>query len=356
MGDKYKFIVNPNAGLGKCINKWEIAEKIINEYSIDYAVDFTSGPFQAEDLVIKAVNEGFNKIISVSGDGVLNEITNGLMKVPEEKRKTVSLGVLPFGTGNDYNTVLGFPWNPKNAIVHLMEKSATSPVSIGKMKVVDTGLEKYFINVLDVGISSIVGHAANLGEGSFVKGPRKYTYLALKKLLMVKQIKANIRLDEKEFLPIKLMMVTIGTGKCNGGGMFCCVDAHPQHDRFNVFITKSVNKLQTLIGIGRIKDGKHKTMKGTLFTYAKKVEIKTEKPIAFQFDGEVYIPPKYPQSSVGTHMITEIIPQALKVIYNTEHKSMNWLNQEELLKGKLPPLEEKRDWTHKKYRKWLELN
>ncbi|MHA1317888.1 MAG: diacylglycerol kinase family protein, partial [Candidatus Heimdallarchaeaceae archaeon] len=72
-------------------------------------------------------------------------------------RKKVSLGVLPFGTGNDYNTVLGFPWSPKNAIVHLMEKSATSPVSIGKMKVVDTGLEKYFINVLDVGISSIVG-------------------------------------------------------------------------------------------------------------------------------------------------------------------------------------------------------
>lgn len=87
MGDKYKFIVNPNAGLGKCIDRWEIAEKIIKEYSVDYDVEFTSGPFQAEDLVIKAVNEGYNKIVSVSGDGVLNEITNGLMKVPEEKRK-----------------------------------------------------------------------------------------------------------------------------------------------------------------------------------------------------------------------------------------------------------------------------
>ncbi len=354
--DKWKFIVNPHAGLGAALDKWNKAEKVLKEYSIDYDIEFTSAPYQSENIAITAIKEGYNRLIIASGDGVVNEVVNGMMTFDENKRKDIVLGVLPFGTGNDYNTVLGLPWSPENAMRYLLDKTAISPVSIGKMEIKDTGLVRYFNNVLDVGISSLVGHAANIGEGSFIRGPSKYTYLALKKLLTVKQIKASIKLDEGEEIPIKLMMVTIGVAKCNGGGMLCCVDAHPQLDKFNVFITKNVTKLQTLVGIGRIKDGKHKTMKGTLFTFAKKVELSVEKPIAFQFDGEVYIPPKAPISSIGQHLKAEIIPRAINVFYNPNHQSMYWLSADEINSGKLPKIEEDKGWSHKKARKWQENN
>ncbi|MHA1303411.1 MAG: diacylglycerol/lipid kinase family protein [Candidatus Heimdallarchaeaceae archaeon] len=356
MDIKWKFIVNPNAGLGTALEKWNVAEQMIKKYDIDYDVEYTSEPYQGEYIAKKAIEEGFNRLVAVSGDGVVNEVVNGIMNTPEEKRKEVILGILPFGTGNDYNTVLGFPWSPENAVKYLFEQSSVSPVSVGKMEVVDTGLVKYFNNVLDVGISSLVGHAANLGEGSFIKGPSKYTYLALKKLLTVKQTRGTICLDDQDPIDIKLMMITIGVAKCNGGGMLCCVDGHPQNDEFNVFITQNVTKLQTLIGIKRIKKGKHKTMKGTIFTFAKKVEIKVEKPIAFQFDGEVYIKPPAPKSSVGTHMKAEIIPQALNVFYNPLHQSMYWLTEDEVREGKLPKIDEDREWSHDKARKWQEKN
>ncbi len=351
MSVKWKFLVNPNSGLKLCKNRWDKVEPLIKEKGIDYDITYTTSPFEAIDLAVDAVNEGFNKLIVVSGDGVINEVVNGLMKVEEHKRKAVDLGVLPFGTGNDYNTVLGLPWNPEHALQTLFEKTISSPVSIGKMEVVDNDLHKYFINVLDTGISSIVGHAANMGEGSFIKGPKKYTYLALKKLLTVKQTKATIELDDQPAFPINIMMVSIGCGKCVGGGMLCCVDGHPQNDHFNVFITKNVTKLQTLVGIKRIFKGQHKTMKGTLFTQAKKVELKTEKPIPFQFDGEVYIP-----HSIGTHLKAEIIPKAINILYNIDHPSVQWLPSDKLLSGEIPIIEESQDYTHGKARKWMENN
>ncbi len=348
---KWKFIVNPKSGLGECINRWQVAEPMIKEYTTDYSVEYTTEPFQGENFAKEAVNEGFDRIIVVSGDGVVNEVINGLMSVSEDKRKHVAFGVLPFGTGNDYNTVLGLPWNPKNAVRTLFEKTEVSPASVGKFTVEDTGFSKYFNNVLDTGISSLVGHAANQGEGSFIKGPRKYTYLAVKKLFTVKQKKAKITLDDNEPIDIKLMMVTIGTGKANGGGMLCCVDAHPQADDFNVFITQKVTKLQTLIAIKRITHGKHKTMKGTIFTRAKKVKLEVEEPIPFQFDGEVYIP-----DSIGKTLTTKIIPHAINILYNKEHKSMYWLSKDEALQGKYPKIAEDREMDHGDARKWQEKN
>ncbi|MHA1686064.1 MAG: diacylglycerol/lipid kinase family protein [Candidatus Heimdallarchaeaceae archaeon] len=348
---KWKFIVNPNSGLKKCLERWQKAEIFVKQSGIDYDVTLTTGPFQGEELALKAVNEGFNRLIVVSGDGVLNEVTNGLLKLPYEKRQEVALGVLPFGTGNDYNTVLGLPWKPENAIDYLLNKTDVTTVNAGKFKVLDTDFEKYFINVLDTGISSLVGHAANLGEGSFIKGPRKYTYLALKKLLTVKQKRATIKLDDQEPIDIKIMLISIGLGKCIGGGMLCCVDAHPQHDAFNVFITRKVSKLQTLIGIKRIYKGKHKTMKGTLFTYAKQIELKVESPIPFEFDGEVYVP-----ESIGTHLTVNLVPKALKVLYYPEHPSIYWLSQKEVEEGKKPRIVEDKGMIHGQARRWQETH
>lgn len=348
---KWKFIVNPNSGLKKCLSRWERAEKIVKQAGIDYEIDYTTAPYQGEELAKKAVNEGFERIIVVSGDGVLNEVANGLLHLPREKRLNVALGVLPFGTGNDYNTVLGLPWKPENAINYLLYKTDETLVNAGKFLVHDTGFEKYFINVLDTGISSLVGHAANLGEGAFIKGPRKYTYLALKKLLTVKQKTASIQLDEADPIDIKIMLVTIGLGKCIGGGMLCCVDAHPQHDAFNVFITKSVTKLQTLIGIKRIYKGKHKTMKGTIFTYAKRIRLEVEKPIPFEFDGEVYVP-----DSIGTELSVQLIPQALTVLYWPGHQSVYWLSKKEIEEGIKPKLTEDKEMIHGKARRWQETH
>jgi len=67
--------------------------------------------------------------------------------VSEAKRKKVAFGALPFGTGNDLCTFMGIPWKPENAARTLIENTAVSPASIGKVKYHDTKFEVYFGNM-----------------------------------------------------------------------------------------------------------------------------------------------------------------------------------------------------------------
>ncbi|MHA1304324.1 MAG: diacylglycerol/lipid kinase family protein, partial [Candidatus Heimdallarchaeaceae archaeon] len=222
---KWKFIVNPNSGSKLCKERWIQAEEVLKSRSIDYDVTYTTAPHQGMELVKEAVREGFDRIVVASGDGEMNEVVNGFMQLTEQQRKRVAMGVLPFGTGNDYNTTLGFPWNPKNAILSILDKSAVSPASVGKINLLDTGYERYFINLLDSGISSEVGLGNKQGEMSFIKGPKRYTLLALKKLITMKQRKAQVTIDDNDPLNVKLMLLIFGNGISLGGGMIGCPDA-----------------------------------------------------------------------------------------------------------------------------------
>ncbi|MCE7738193.1 MAG: YegS/Rv2252/BmrU family lipid kinase [Candidatus Heimdallarchaeota archaeon] len=349
MALKWKFIINPNAGSTLCVKRWEKAEPIVAKSGIDYDVEFTTAPKEGMERVKKAVNEGFNRIIVASGDGVINEAVNGLMQLSEQKRKAVAFGVLPFGTGNDYSTFLGLPWNPENAINTLLNKTKVSPASAGKIEQPDTGGSCFFGNCLDFGISSLVNIANARGEMSWMTGPFKYTLLAIKKLVSVKQIPGVVILDDGEPIDFRLMLLAIGF-KALGGGMLVCVDGHPQNDFFDVFITENMSKFQTLIGIKKIHKGDHKYMKNTIYTQAKKIEVKLEKPIAMEHDGEIWEP-----QDISKHVIATILPKAYNVLYNTEHPSLKWLTKEELEKG-VKPDGSPHGMTHWAGRTWQEKN
>jgi diacylglycerol kinase (ATP) len=350
MALKWKFIVNPNAGSGLCPKRWEKAEPVIKESGIDYDVVFTTARAQGQDLTKQAIKDGFNRIIVASGDGVVNEAINGIMSFSEEKRKSLAFGVLPFGTGNDLCTFMGIPWNPENAAKTLIEKTAVSPSSIGHVKYPDTKFEVFFGNSFDFGISSLVNLANLEGEMSWIKGPSKYTFLALKKLATVKQRKGTIILDDGEPLDFRLMLIAIGIGKSLGGGMLSCVNAHPQNDFFDVFISRDMTKFATLLGIQKIFKGEHLNLKGAEYKYAKKVEVELESPIGMEHDGEIY------EGDISQHVIVEHMPQAYNILYNTEHPSMYWLTEEELTAGKKPDGIATKGMTHWDGRTWMEKN
>mgnify|MGYP002588873987 CR=1 FL=1 len=54
----------------------------------------------ATELASAAVAEGYDRVLCCGGDGTLNEVLNGLMHIPPEKRPT--LGYIPAGSTNDF--------------------------------------------------------------------------------------------------------------------------------------------------------------------------------------------------------------------------------------------------------------
>ena len=67
----------------------------------------TKSSMEAIDLAEEAIKGGSNFIISVGGDGMVNEVVNGYMRSPEQLRNNVALGVYSAGKGNDYIKSLG---------------------------------------------------------------------------------------------------------------------------------------------------------------------------------------------------------------------------------------------------------
>ena len=97
---KWFFIVNSTAGRGKTGKKISKLVTTLNEHKLDYEIELTKAAKHATQLAKDAIVQGFQNIISVGGDGTLNEVVNGVML--SGKSEEVNIGIIPEGGGNDF--------------------------------------------------------------------------------------------------------------------------------------------------------------------------------------------------------------------------------------------------------------
>ena len=97
----YLYIVNPTSGKGRGKKTIEVIQKYCDSKSKKNTIIETKYPLHATEI---AAQEGgnYSHIVSVGGDGTLNEVVNGI-KNPNE----IILGVLPVGSGNDFIKNIG---------------------------------------------------------------------------------------------------------------------------------------------------------------------------------------------------------------------------------------------------------
>src|SRR4051812_24771050 len=74
------------------------------------------------DVAERAALDGTDLIVAVGGDGTVNQVVNGLMRVDKARRPV--LGVVPLGTGNDLARTLAIPLDPAAAVEALRSGAA----------------------------------------------------------------------------------------------------------------------------------------------------------------------------------------------------------------------------------------
>ena len=104
-----KIIINPKSKNGK--NKEIESNLRENLRSLNHNPNFVYSQFprHATFLAKEAVQENYNVVISVGGDGTINEIINGIAN------SNVALGIIPTGTANDLASFYQIPSDLKNA-------------------------------------------------------------------------------------------------------------------------------------------------------------------------------------------------------------------------------------------------
>lgn len=198
---KLLFIYNPNAGKGgiqKSLS--EIIEKVTESgYQVTVQPTFKQG--DAAKFTDK-MGADYEVLLCAGGDGTLNEVVNGLMKIRERGDKIPCLSYIPAGTVNDFATSHKIP-KEVPASLEIVVNGEDLLYDVGEFSSKKDGLISYFTYVAAFGAFTEISYATSQEAKNFL-GKVAYFLEGLKSLQKIKPYHVKIEHDgesiEDEFV------------------------------------------------------------------------------------------------------------------------------------------------------------
>ncbi len=306
MNTKIKLVVNPAAGSRKAAKEWPEIEKEVTDILGNFSTEFTKQANHATEITQLAIQQGYETIIAVGGDGTINEVVNGFFENERQINPEASLGIISMGTGGDLVRTLRIPKNIKEAAVKIKDHKIQE-LDLGLMKC--QGLKgkpvtRYFINVADAGFG---GTLINLSyQSTKVFGATAAYLIALLKTLFVHEtMPVKINVDNSWSKEQNIRSVVIANGQYFGAGMWIAPQAKMDDGLFDISILGDITRGEVLANIHKLYNGTMAEHKKVQILRGKKISLNCESEVLIETDGE--LPGKLPASF-------EILPAVLKVI------------------------------------------
>lgn len=288
MPDSYKtfFVINPKSANNTTEKKFLSLFPEIKGFFADFDFKKTLYPMHATEITRYAIKDGYEMIVSVGGDGTLNEVLNGFFENGRRIGENVVLGVLPSGTGGDFRKTLLMGYDMKKSLIKLKGKGFKK-IDCGNIKFTENGekKERYFINIGSFGISGVVDHYVNKTT-KFFGGKVSFFIGSLRGMLAYKNEEVRIILDEIEIYNGKMCVCAVANGKYFGGGMMIAPRAIIDDGLFDVIILGDLSKKEFLSLSTKIYKGKH-VGHPKIFTFQGNfLRAESDSPLLLDIDGE----------------------------------------------------------------------
>jgi YegS/Rv2252/BmrU family lipid kinase len=279
-----RVIVNPAAGAGRAAKKWPQISSWLNKIGLSFEPDLTKSPGHATELAKSAVDKGYELVVSVGGDGTINEIVNGLYE--SGSIKDVLLGIISAGTGSDYIRSLGLPCHFKEACQRLINPRKLV-VDVGAAEYTDNGrkAQRLFVNFAGLGFDAEVVKATTRRFKALGSKP---SYLAglLTTFFLYRSRKVSLTVDGKTE-DRKVCTIMASNGKYGGGSMLVAPHADPADGFFDVLIIDELSKPDLFWSLPRIYRGTHLTHPKVTLKKARDIYIQSIEQTSLQTDGEL---------------------------------------------------------------------
>jgi diacylglycerol kinase (ATP) len=282
-------IVNPAAGGGRGKRRWPAIEAELERQGIAFEAVHTESKMHAAELASRAAERGFRRFASVGGDGVANEVVNGLMEQTAAPTRELTLAVIPSGTGNDWLKTYGIPPDFRHCI-RLMAAGHTRWQDLGRADWTDGAGQprhRWFFNVAGMGYDAFVTKASNETTG-FVSNKIFYFYLIIKGLWKYRCGKGRITLGSGKVIEEKIYNLTAGICRFNGGGVQLTPHAVPDDGLLAISLVPEVTPWYAIRHTPRFYDGSMLSHPLVFSTQDRslRVEPMEETPILLEVDGE----------------------------------------------------------------------
>lgn len=283
MQDAY-CIINPTAGAGKTVKQWPIISEYLKQSGIKVDSKFTGSPGHAIELASIACKNGFKMIISVGGDGTINEIVNGIYNA--DGLKDVMLGIISTGTGADYIRTVGIPRSYIEAC-NKISKPSIRKVDLGMVEMMSNGnkTERLFVNFAGLGFDAEIVKATTQKYKAFGK-VSAYLLGLFSTLISYQNKDVDIIIGDSTEKK-KVCTVIMGNGKYGGGGMYTTPKALIDDNLLDILIIGDLMKMDLIRSLPTIYKGTHLNHPKVSLKKANEVTIEPEIKMSIQADGDI---------------------------------------------------------------------
>lgn len=294
---KWFIIVNPTSGNGTTKKKWPKIKEELESQLFDFQYVLTEYSNHSVELAQQAISEGFRHIISVGGDGTLHNIVNGIMSQKIVATNTISIGVIPIGTGNDWVKTHNIPRDFYKAI-QVIKNGNSKQQDIGKIELINANKKvHYFMNLAGVGFD---GYVVSKVERYKTFGALAYLIGTLLGISSFKNFNSTILIN-KEKIKSKSLMVLVGICQYSGGGMQLTKNPNPFDGLLDISVAGNFSKFDVIKNACKLFNGKIVDFKKVDSYKTNTIEIKVnQKELPFiQADGELIGKGSFKASIIG---------------------------------------------------------
>lgn len=295
------FIINPSSGKQNIDSMLReiMATLILDQICSHVDVFYTKDKDDAKNRAAELKPGDYDFIVSVGGDGTLNEVTNGLIL----SESNIPMAIISAGTVNDFATYMKLP-QTADGFCQMIKDFQTKKVDVGRVN------NEYFINVLAAGMLTDIAYKVPKDKKA-VLGKMAYYLEGVKEF--PKQLSQNMTLtfNSKEYSGTEdIMLFLVANSKSVGGFADAAPLASVSDGYLDVMIIKKMALLTEAPDlIFKLFQGEHPKHPSIEYFQTKELSVlPTEQTagIAIDYDGEIL--------EEGLPVDISIVPEALNLI------------------------------------------
>lgn len=291
----YCFILNPRAGVKRLAFEAAIRSRMTRE-DVAWRVVFTERAGHAPELALRAIEDGYRRVVAVGGDGTLHETAAALIG------KDAALGILPAGSGNGYAGYLGMPLQPEAAVDALL-RCEPRPVDVG-MATVGAAAPVPFLSNAGMGLDAVVirNYTRDYADR---RGLRSYIDASVRSFFKYDPPALEIRAAGERLFERPMLASICLCGEW-GNGFRVAPGALLDDGAFDLTVVPKTGPVTALRLAAATLWGDLYRSKAVRHLRADTVEIRREGRYPYQLDGEAY-------EGEGT-FTARVLPKALNLL------------------------------------------
>jgi YegS/Rv2252/BmrU family lipid kinase len=250
---KTMLVLNPHAGKGRGLKIFAAIREALGRRFEKMDVRISEYAGHAFQIGREAASQGYERILTIGGDGTPFEIVNGLYAAGRPSQP-VELGMIPAGTGNSF----------LRDFAEISWQRAVENILSGRRRQVDLveisyqgekkEIRQYYLNILGVGLIADILKLTNEKLKGF--GSLGYSLAVMMRLAKGMRNRMLLTVDGVEFEIVDSALV-ISNSKYTGGGMKIAPMADTQDGLVDVVIFQGVNRRDILSIFSRVFKGTH---------------------------------------------------------------------------------------------------